>query len=371
MIKRAGKVMLLLLALVSAAVMWQQAQLAVLAMARMDPLPYTRQLVAAQHYAEAAEYLGFFMQYDYVSSDPQAQSLAASIADTRSEWRYQLAKLQQGLVDGTSDETIGLTAAVVTDFLVIGDVRDLTRQGLNLVRGEEVDDTLVALASLGLLASAAQIMSGVGTLETAGAATPVLLASSASKSALVTLKAARKVGKLPPWLAKTLTSEAKLARQSKSLAGVSELLGDVSVLANTSGGLRLLSRTGNQAELSRMARFVQTFGEHSAMLYRLGGDVALQMAHRAPQLGKSTIMLAATFGQRGLRVLDNLGAVRFTKYVSRAAKLAYKGDLLRLLAKWLLQLPHWLLMLFIVLAALIWLPWHWFKRLWGRKTLSC
>lgn len=368
MVRRAAKVAILGLALMSAVVMWQQAQLAVLALARTDPLPYTQALVTQQRYAEAAEYLGFFMQYDYVSSDPKAQALAHNIATERSEWKYQFAKLQQGLLAGTSDESIGMTAAVVTDFLVIGDLRDLTRQGLNLAQGEEVDETLVALASLGLLASAAQIVSGAGTLETAGAATPVLLATTAGKSALVTLKAARKVGKLPPWLAKTLVSEAKLARQSKNLHGVSALLGDVSVLAKNRGGLRLLSQTANRAELSVMARLAQTFGEHSATFYRLGGDVALQMAHRAPQLGKSTLMLAATFGQRGLRVLDNLGAIRFTKYVSRAAKLSYKGDWLRLLAKWLLQLPNWLLMLFIVLAALIWLPWRWIKPLWMRKA---
>lgn len=51
------KLGILLLAAVSAGVLWQQAQLSVLALSRIDPLPETRMMIAEERYAEAADYL--------------------------------------------------------------------------------------------------------------------------------------------------------------------------------------------------------------------------------------------------------------------------------------------------------------------------
>ncbi|MBY7831781.1 hypothetical protein KW463_02830 [Vibrio fluvialis] len=355
MFKRLFKFTLLVLALISAGVLWQQAQLSVLALGRIDPLPETRQMLAEQRYADAASYLGFFMDYDYVRDNPKAQALYADITRIRSDWRYQFDKLSEGLLTGTSDEAIGQAVAVTTDFLVIGDIRDLTLQGMNHLQGEEVDETLVALSALGLVATAAQIASGIGTVETAGVAAPTLVATTATKNGIVALKTAKRLGKLPPWLGKTLVREAKIAQQSKSLSALTEMLSDVTTLANTRGGFRLLSRTTNSAELSRMAEFAKAFGSQSATLYHLGGDVVV-MTPRAAQLGKESIKLAATFGQGGLRLLDNLGALKFTKLAARGAKIAYKGDAIALLAKWLLYTV-------MGMAAVVWLPgWGRFKR---------
>lgn len=126
---------------------------------------------------------------------------------------------------------------------------------------------------------------------------------------------------------------------------------------------RLLSRTKNSAELSRMAAFAKAFGSQSVTLYQLGGDAVVAMTPRAAQLGKESMKLAATFGQGGLRLLDNLGALKFTKLAARGAKIAYKGDAIALLAKWLLMLPMWLLYTVMGMAAVVWLPgWGRFKR---------
>lgn len=354
MFRRLFKFTLLVLALISAGVLWQQAQLSVLALGRIDPLPETRHMLAEQRYADAASYLGFFMDYDYVRDNPKAQALYADITRIRSDWRYQFDKLSEGLLTGTSDESIGQVAAVTTDFLVIGDIRDLTLQGMNHLQGEAVDETLVALSALGLVATTAQIVSGIGTVETAGVAAPTLVATTATKSGIVALKTAKRLGKLPPWLGKTLVREAKIAQQSKSLSAMTAMLSDVTTLANTRGGFRLLSRTKNSAELSRMAAFARAFGSQSATLYHLGGDAVVAMTP------KESIKLAATFGQGGLRLLDHFGALKFTKLAARGAKIAYKGDAIALLAKWLLTLPVWGLYAVMGLAAAVWFPRRWF-----------
>jgi len=109
------KLALLLSAAVSASVLWQQGQLAVLALSRIDPVPETRQMVAAGHYAEAAGYLDFFMEYDYVNQDAAAQALHAQIAQEHGRAADQAGKAKEGLVDGTSNETIGQIVGVASE----------------------------------------------------------------------------------------------------------------------------------------------------------------------------------------------------------------------------------------------------------------
>ncbi|MBW7877178.1 MAG: hypothetical protein H3C47_14455 [Candidatus Cloacimonetes bacterium] len=345
------RLVLLALAVVSAVTIWQQYQLEALALIRIDPIPVARTMVSEGRYAEAGGYLGFFMDYDYVNHNPEALGLYEEISSKRSSWEYQFSKFGEGLLTGSSDETIGKAAGFASDFFVIGDIRDLMFQGVNLAKGEEVDKTLVALASLGVIASAAQVASAGGTAATAGAMAPAVAGTTVAKSGLIALKAAKKLGKLPSWLNKIII-------QSKTLDGLSEVLTNVNTLAKTPGGLNLLSQASNASELGRMAKFADIFGAQSAAIYRVGGRTVIEIAQRADKIGKDTIRLATTFGQDGLKLLDKIGALKFTKVISRATKMAYKGDVFQLLARFLLWLPPWVKYLLIVIGLLVWVPWR-------------
>ncbi|NCC30042.1 MAG: hypothetical protein EOM22_18315, partial [Gammaproteobacteria bacterium] len=229
------KLTLLVLAVIAAGVLWQQAQLSVLALSRIDPVPETRAMVAEERYADAADYLDFFMAYDYVNQDPAAQALHAEIEAVRSSVSYQAGKLSEGLLNGTSDETVGQAASAITDLFVIGDIRDLAKQATNLAQGEDVDEVVTALASIGLVATAAQLASGAATAATAGAAAPSVAASTTAKGGIIILKTARKLVKLPPWLGKAIIKGAKTVKQTKKLDAVTDLFGDVYRLAKTRG----------------------------------------------------------------------------------------------------------------------------------------
>jgi hypothetical protein len=363
MLKLPVKLTILVLAAIAAGVLSQQAQLSVLALSRIDPLPETRAMVAEERYAEAADYLDFFMAYDYVAQDPAARALHAEIASVRGSLSYRAGKLSEGLINGTSDETVGQAASVITDLFVIGDIRDLANQATNLARGEEVDEVLTALASIGLVATAAQLASGAATVGTAGAAAPTVAASTTAKGGVIILKTARKLGKLPPWLGKAVVKGAKTVKQTKKLDAVTDLFHDVYRVAKTRGGLTLLSKTTDAASLRRMAQLADTFGDQSATLYRIGGNSFVRTAQRAGDLGVDSIKAAATYGKGGLQVLDKVGALKFAKFTARGSKMAYKGDAIQLLAHLFLKVPDWLLYLLVALAAFVWVPWRWLGRL--------
>ena len=179
------KCLISFIAFLAAITIFNHGKLQVLALNRIDPLPHTQELVAAERYAEAESYLGFFMEHEYVSSNPEAAALYQHIEETRDGWMYQIGKFGEGLIKGKSDENIGHVAGVVSDFLVIGDIRDLGVQGWNYVAGEEVDEILVALSTIGLASTGAQVASVVGTAASAGTAAPTVAASTSAKTAVV------------------------------------------------------------------------------------------------------------------------------------------------------------------------------------------
>lgn len=234
------KVGLLILAISAASILWSQTQLTILAMAKINPVPETRQLVSEKRYAEAANYLNFFMAYDYVKDDPDARSLHADIKGIRNGLFYKIKKFVGGIMLGTSDELSGQIAGVIMDLFVIGDIRDLARQSFKWLKGDDPDEVIIALASIGTVASMVQVSTG-------GASTAV-------KGSTIILKIARKRDKLPTWLIKWIPEAAATVTKTKKLDSVTDLFGDVYSLAKVNGGINLLETTTDATSLKDPSR---------------------------------------------------------------------------------------------------------------------
>lgn len=92
-----------------------------------------------------------------------------------------------GLVTGNADDVASLSGTVAGDLFVIGDVRDVVREGKHLAMGEDTDHLILGLATAGLAVTAV-------TYVSAGGAAPV-------RAGLTLVKDARKVGRLGEGLA--------------------------------------------------------------------------------------------------------------------------------------------------------------------------
>ena len=90
------------------------------------------------------------------------------------------------IVNGDFDSEAGFACVVATDLTSVGDVRDLVAQGGNYITGQPVNYFTLGIATVGLTLTAATIATGGGMLP---------LRAGASF-----LKAANKVGKMPPRL---------------------------------------------------------------------------------------------------------------------------------------------------------------------------
>jgi len=272
------------------------------ALEQINPVPKTKQLIEDKKLIEAEEYLSFFMTFDYMKTNKEAEKLLQTIKVQRSDISYKTQNILDGIWTGKSDELEGQISAGVSDFFLFGDLRDLTIEGYHHVKGEDVDHVLVALSTIGVVATGA-------TLVTAGASTPI-------KGSLSFLKHAKKVGKLPSWLGKYLVKISK----KRDLSKVKPLFTDLFTLvkgAGTSGGLKLLQDTKGLDSLKDAVGFSRVYGKNSSALVTVVGKdvVAYQKG-----ISKKAFLHASTYGKVGVKRLDKLGEKGFLKSLVKPIK---------------------------------------------------
>lgn len=178
-----------------------------------------------------------------------------------------------GLVTGSADDVASLSGTVAGDLFVIGDIRDVVREGKHLAMGEDTDRLILGLATAGLAVTAV-------TYVSAGGAAPV-------RAGLTLVKDARKVGRLGEGLA------AWAGRSARDLV-------DTPMLQNAVASGSVL-RPGETVNAIKAAFHVEKAGA----LVRLGKDVT---------------RVAEKTGTRG--AMDTLRIAEGPKDVARAARLA-------------------------------------------------
>jgi hypothetical protein len=300
-----------------------------------DPLPHTKNLIAQNKYAEAEEYLEYFIAYPYVNKNPESQKLLNEIQAKRNSYEYQSRKFIEGLIDGKSDEDIGKASAIASDFLVIGDIRDLSIEGANYYNDKKVDKVVVALSSLGLIAT-------LSTVYTLGATTPI-------KTSISVLKYAKRANKLPKWLSNRLIEEAKIAKSSYSIKNIENLLTPIHKLYEKVGltqTLDLLKNTKSFKELKTLSSFSSKFKTKSPVLLQITNGKALTLSKKMPQLSSKNILYASTYGEDGLKAMSKMGEAKFMRRIENRANLlktGYKGNLDSLFNYLLKHIPTWVL----------------------------
>lgn len=302
---------------------------------QIDPIPEIERLLDEEKYAEASEYLSFFMEYPYVKENPKSRQLFEEIESKRSSSSYQTNKFLEGIITGKSDEEIGRASAIASDFLVIGDIRDLAIQGQHYFDNEEVDNVIVALSSLGLLATAS-------TVYSLGTTTPI-------KGSISILKYGKRTNKLPSWLNKQLIEEAKIAKETKSLTEIQKLFDPIYKLYEKVGltqTLHLLQKSTNFNSLKNILSFTEKFGKKSKILLQNTNQKALSYTQKMSKVEPKSILYASTYGEKGLKALSKLGEKKFFSRVgfkTNLLKTTYKGNLNDLFNYLLKNIPNTLL----------------------------
>lgn len=352
MLKLFYKLSLICLILLSSTVLYQKHTYAYHTLTHIDPLPHTKVLISKEKYADAGEYLGYFMQFDYVQQMPEAHSLLEKIKEKRESISYKSSKIAEGISTGTSDELSGQISAIGSDFFLIGDLRDLAIEGEHYYHDEKVDRVLVSLSTIGLVAS-------VTTFFTFGG-------GSVAKSGVSTLKMGHKSNLIPPWLSLYLIKEAKAIRKTRKLSKIKPLFKNLNGLRKEVGikdTLKLLSRTNNMKELQGVNKLSKRYGKDSITLLDLSNKKLLTHADKFKQYEKNTVKVASIYGMNGFTQLLKGGEKHFiktTKQMKSYAKVGYKGEIWKVFLWFMKHLNDAILIAIISIASLLLVP---FKKL--------
>lgn len=327
-------------------------QLELLTLTPIAAVTTTRALMQQGQYAEAADEVAYFLDLADAHDRSELEALAAEIDNHRSSLDYQTEKIQEGLLTGSSDELSGQVTGLATSMLVIGDIRDLVKEGLHWLHNEETDELIVALSSIGVVATAVQLISF-------GTTSPI-------KAGISVTKVAHQAGAIPPWLRQHLIQGSSKVLETRSLAPVIATITKIQRLIDHVGyrqGFALLGLTRDPGSLNRMAQVAKHLGPATGPLMRLGGDAALAIAPQIEKLGIANLKLASRYGPQGLHTLVQVGPVRFVKYGARLAKLGYTYPWMATLANYLLKVPAFMWVVGTILGLLFGLRWPWRKLL--------
>jgi ATP-dependent protease HslVU (ClpYQ) peptidase subunit len=266
---------------------------AALADVQLNSALRNNQKIVADNIGEAlargdADLANSFVELARAKDISVADELSRKVADAVMEENStsHLAKrFATGLVTGSADDVASLSGTVTGDLFVIGDVRDVVREGKHLAMGEETDRLVLGLATAGLAVTAATYFSVGGSL-------PV-------RAGLSLVKDARKVGRLGEGLA---AWAGRSAREVVDAPALEQAVASSSVL-----------RPGDSVSAIKAAFKAEKAGG----LVRLAKDVG-RVTEKA--------------GPRG--AMDTLKIAEGPKDVARAAKLAEaKGSQTRAILK--------------------------------------
>jgi hypothetical protein len=235
-----------------------------------------------------------------------------------------------GLFTGEASDVASLSGTMAGDLFVVGDIRDVAREGKRLVDGEEPDRLVLGLATAGLAVTAA-------TFATVGGAAPV-------RAGLTLVKDARKVGRLgegltrwagrsarevidAPLLQRAL-SKASLGRPGEAIAAVGGAFrvdkagallrvakddGRINAKLGTRGALDVLKIADGPKDVARAARLAEAQGGKTRAILKLLGRGALLLTLSA--FNFSWWLLGAVFGLVGVLGSIKSGTERATRAV--------------------------------------------------------
>ncbi len=270
---------------------------------QLDPILRTNQDVIAQNIDKAltdgdadlaASFVELAREHNIPLSEDMTQRVADRVAEEKSTSHFAR-RFADGLVTGQADDAASLSGTAAGDLFVVGDIRDVLREGKHLAMGEETDRLVLSLAAAGLAVTAA-------TYVSVGAAAPL-------RAGLSLVKDARKVGRLGeglaawagrsardvvdmPVLEQAVASGSVLrpgqtasalraafrAEKASALVRLAKDVGRVTEKAGTRGALDTLKIAEGPKDVARAARLAEAEGGRTRAILKLLGRGALVLA---------------------------------------------------------------------------------------------
>jgi hypothetical protein len=253
--------------------------------------------------------------YNYIKRNPSMPShriivnVGEEILRENNRLIAKAERFSSGFLWGEKISEEALIGTIISDFLFVGDIRDLTREGYKALNGEDVDELLVLLSNVSLVNSATLFFPEFTSK----------VAASCIQTTLSIFKALSKANALSPKLTKTILSLLKTnnwKQFSKLLRESYELF----KAAPPGSIVPLMKYIDSNEDLIVIKKWVEMKPDETIVALAMGNKKALTWMKHKGDPSKSEVRIEL------IRVLKK-GSIIFLKQKKRIFKKAYKSTL--------------------------------------------
>jgi len=298
-----------------------------LALPRISRLPdfdYVGEAERLKEEGKLEEALGLVrvVQKEGLPGRERAAQLEAQIEEEQSDPFRRILNFFKGFVSGEGQSIEEVTASILSDMTLYGDVRDLTKQAYYKLANKDPDPVVATLAALGLATELFDVIDWAPAF----------------------MKAARKAGALTDSFADWLLRVSKKSLEAGKLEPALDFaLSDLKTLREKQGIQRtidLFRHVDGPDDLKAIARFTETAPDSVYLVVRNSGEEGLDLLRRLPEGPKSVeaLKLAARKGPEGIKLL-----LRPVPKLSRVIKSLYLGRVSDAVMALVQKNPAWML----------------------------
>lgn len=232
--------------------------------ASFDSAAAVREIEAALD-ADDIELAASFVALADARAIPLASELRERLAAAQSakeQIRRFATRFGKGFFTGNAEGIEGIAGAATGDLMVYGDVRDIVREGVHWVRGQEVDPLMAGLATVGLAVTA-------GTYFASGAGAP-------ARAGVSLFKAARRTGKIGANLAADVTRLARSGRGMRAVNAFSDL-GKIEGKAGARAAIESMRYADDVGDLAKVGKLAERNGSTTLAILKTLGRGALAL----------------------------------------------------------------------------------------------
>ncbi len=220
------------------------------------------------------------------------QSTKDKIAENNTFFSKSLRNTKEfssGFWTGKGESAIGMSGSILSDMTVVGDIRDLSTEGIKFANDEKYDKVVLGVAAVGVGLSVSQLLS-------TGSSTPLKVGASVIKVAKKTGKISKVfLGVISSKLAKavdmkmlkkidfssikSIGKNKVLFRKSLKLKGISKLFGNINkVKKNTSvfDTVSILKYVDNEKDLGKVVKLSTKYKKNTKAVLKVLGKTALK-----------------------------------------------------------------------------------------------
>ena len=236
----------------------------------------------AKSFLDLAKYLNVDINSSIIKLyNKEQEPLNKSIRQTKEFFK--------GFISGKSESSSALAGSVVSDFTLVGDVRDLYKEGGAYLKGQDYNKITLYLSAIGVALSGATVVS-------LGASAPIKVGAS-------TLKSANKSAKLSKGFVKVLDKKlsksvdlkilkqidfssfnsikkgSKALYKSINLKPIEALLKDINKIkknSSTIDTIRVLKYIDNEQDLRRVVKLSSKYKKNTKSVLKVLGKGALR-----------------------------------------------------------------------------------------------